>query len=69
MIVSEPSNPWVTGVEMLYSREFLERSARSSDAAAACICQWFHLYESTDEAVELVLETYATCSTTSRSGR
>jgi hypothetical protein len=24
VIVSEPSNPWVTGVEMLYSREFLE---------------------------------------------
>ena len=24
VIVSEPSNPWVTGVEMLFSREFLE---------------------------------------------
>src|SRR5690606_34905647 len=23
VIVSEPSNPWVTGVEMLFSREFL----------------------------------------------
>ncbi len=23
LIVSEPSNPWVTGIEMLYSREFL----------------------------------------------
>jgi spermidine synthase len=24
LIVSEPSNPWVTGIEMLFSREFLE---------------------------------------------
>jgi spermidine synthase len=24
IIVSEPSNPWVAGVEMLFSREFLE---------------------------------------------
>jgi hypothetical protein len=41
VIVSEPSNPWVAGVEMLYSRE------------------WFHLYETDDEIVELVLRTYA----------
>ena len=27
VIVSEPSNPWVTGVELLYSLEFLKAAA------------------------------------------
>jgi spermidine synthase len=58
VIVSEPSNPWVTGVEMLYSREFLE-AARSRLAPGGVYGQWFHLYESDTEVVELVLRTYA----------
>jgi predicted membrane-bound spermidine synthase len=58
VIVSEPSNPWVTGVEMLYSREFLE-AARSRLAPGGVYGQWFHLYESDVEIVELVLRTYA----------
>ena len=58
VIVSEPSNPWVTGVEMLYSREFLE-AARSRLAPGGVYGQWFHLYESDVEVVELVLRTYA----------
>jgi spermidine synthase len=58
VIVSEPSNPWVTGVEMLYSREFLE-AARSRLAPGGVYGQWFHLYETDAEVVELVLRTYA----------
>ena len=58
LIVSEPSNPWVTGVEMLYSREFLE-AARSHLAPGGVYAQWFHVYESDTEVVELVLRTYA----------
>jgi predicted membrane-bound spermidine synthase len=58
VIVSEPSNPWVAGVEMLYSREFLE-AARSRLAPGGVYGQWFHLYESDSEVVELVLRTYA----------
>jgi spermidine synthase len=58
VIVSEPSNPWVTGVEMLYSREFLE-AARSRLAPGGVYAQWFHLYESDVEVVSLVLRTYA----------
>jgi spermidine synthase len=59
LIVSEPSNPWVTGVEMLYSREFLE-AARAHLAPGGVYAQWFHLYESDVEVVELVLRTYTT---------
>jgi predicted membrane-bound spermidine synthase len=58
VIISEPSNPWVTGVEMLYSREFLE-AARSRLAPGGVFGQWFHAYEINAEVVELVLRTYA----------
>jgi hypothetical protein len=57
VIVSEPSNPWVTGVEMLYSREFLE-AARASLAPGGVYGQWFHIYETDIEVVKLVLRTY-----------
>jgi hypothetical protein len=43
---------------MLYSREFLE-AARSRLAPGGVYAQWFHLYETDDEIVELVLRTYA----------
>jgi spermidine synthase len=58
VIVSEPSNPWVTGVEMLYSREFLTQ-ARDRLTPRGVFCQWFHRYETNDQATELVLKTYA----------
>jgi SAM-dependent methyltransferase len=57
IIVSEPSNPWVTGVEMLYSREFLE-AARERLSPGGVFAQWFHLYEADLETVELVLRTF-----------
>jgi SAM-dependent methyltransferase len=58
LILSEPSNPWVTGVEMLYSVEFLD-AARRRLAPGGVYAQWFHLYELDVETVELVLRTYA----------
>jgi spermidine synthase/MFS family permease len=57
VIVSEPSNPWVTGVEMLYSLEFL-RAARSRLTPGGVYAQWFHTYETDAETMELVLRTY-----------
>jgi hypothetical protein len=58
VIVSEPSNPWVSGVEMLFSREFLE-TARDRLTPGGVYAQWYHRYESDDETVNLVLRTYA----------
>jgi len=58
VIASEPSNPWVTGVEMLYSREFLE-AARARLTPGGVYVQWFHVYDSDRETVELVMRTYA----------
>ena len=57
VIVSEPSNPWVAGVEMLFSREFL-LAAREKLSPSGVYAQWFHLYESDRRSVELVLRTY-----------
>jgi len=58
IVVSEPSNPWVTGVEMLYSREFLE-AARERLSPGGVYAQWFHLYETDRATLDLVLRTFA----------
>ncbi|MDH3211925.1 MAG: fused MFS/spermidine synthase [Myxococcales bacterium] len=58
VIASEPSNPWVMGVEMLYSREFLE-AARARLSPGGVYAQWFHQYETDTKSVEFVLRTYA----------
>jgi spermidine synthase len=58
VIVSEPSNPWVTGVEMLYSLEFLT-AARERLSPGGVFAQWLHQYESDREMLSLVLRTYA----------
>jgi spermidine synthase len=57
LILSEPSNPWVAGVEMVYTQEFLE-AARDRLAPGGIYAQWTHLYETDPKALELVLRTY-----------
>jgi hypothetical protein len=56
VIVSEPSNPWMAGVEMLYSAEFLA-AARDRLTPGGVYVQWYHQYETDRAAVELVLRT------------
>jgi spermidine synthase len=57
LIVSEPSNPWVTGIEMLYSQEFLE-AARDRLTPGGVHAQWFHSYETDSATLALLLRTY-----------
>ena len=57
VIASEPSNPWVMGVEMLFSEEFL-RAARDRLTPGGVFAQWFHLYEVDEATVAMVLRTY-----------
>jgi len=57
IITSEPSNPWVSGVEMLYSREFLE-AARNRLEPGGVYAQWFGTYETDEATTELILRTY-----------
>jgi spermidine synthase len=58
VIVSEPSHVWAAGVEMLFSREFLE-AARSKLSPGGVFCQFIHRYENDDDTVALVLRTFA----------
>ncbi|MBS1148531.1 MAG: spermine/spermidine synthase family protein [Myxococcaceae bacterium] len=56
LIVSVPSNPWVSGVSGLFSRDFFQ-VASAHLAPGGRIVQWFHTYESSDALVRLVLRT------------
>ncbi|MBX9635432.1 MAG: methyltransferase, partial [Magnetospirillum sp.] len=44
VITSEPSNPWVSGVAGLFSREFYATAKRHL-APGGLLVQWMHLYE------------------------
>jgi spermidine synthase len=54
VILSEPSNPWITGVANLFTREFYEL-VLARLAPRGVFGQWFHYYrlEPTDVKVEL----------------
>ncbi|HET6279211.1 MAG TPA: spermidine synthase, partial [Candidatus Polarisedimenticolia bacterium] len=54
IIVAEPSNPWVSGVSGLFTREFYSRVKRYL-APGAVLGQWLHTYELTDDLVLTVL--------------
>lgn len=57
VIVSEPSNPWMAGVAGVFSLEFYE-TCRASLRPGGLMVQWVHIYESNNEALEMVLATY-----------
>ncbi|MCB0404577.1 MAG: hypothetical protein KDD51_07300 [Bdellovibrionales bacterium] len=56
LIVSEPSNPWVAGVENLYTSEFY-RIAKKKMNPDGVFVQWIHTYSFTDSLLRLVLRT------------
>ncbi|MDX1393862.1 MAG: fused MFS/spermidine synthase [Gemmatimonadota bacterium] len=54
LILSEPSNPWVSGVASLFSIEFY-RQVRERLSHDGIFAQWIHLYEIDDRLVGSVL--------------
>ena len=50
VIISEPSNPWVSGVSGLFTTEFYGRVRRYL-ADGGVFSQWLHTYEITDDLV------------------
>jgi spermidine synthase len=56
IIVSEPSNPWVTGVDALYSVEFYELVRRHLNPGGVFV-QWIHIYDSSDAMLGMVANT------------
>lgn len=59
LIVSEPSNPWVTGIENLYSREFYQMAKNALNEEGNLV-QWIHTYSFNDELLQMVLRTMST---------
>jgi spermidine synthase len=58
VIASEPSNPWVGGVERLYSQEFYQ-IVRQKLAHRGVFAQWFHTYSISDKTLVMVLSTFS----------
>ena len=58
VIISEPSNPWVTGVANLFTREAFEL-AQSRLAPHGLLAQWFHIYNMQAEDLRSVFRTFS----------
>ena len=54
VIISEPSNPWVSGVAGLFSVEFY-RNTRRHLADGGLLFQWVHVYEMTPPLVATII--------------
>jgi spermidine synthase len=54
LILSEPSNPWVSGVSGLFTDEFYQR-VRTYLTPTGVLGQWLHLYEISDDLVLSVI--------------
>ena len=59
IIVSEPSNPWVSGVASLFSLEFYDLIARYLNDDGVLV-QWLQLYEFDDDLLASVINAIAT---------
>ena len=58
VIVSEPSNPWITGVSNLFTVDYW-RIARARLADDGVFCQWAQLYELSPRNVKILLRSFA----------
>jgi spermidine synthase len=54
LIISEPSNPWITGASNLFTREFFA-AARRSLRPGGQLLQWFQLYAMPGEGLRAIL--------------
>ncbi len=57
VIVSEPSNPWITGVSSLFTLEYWEL-VRSRLAPGGVVCQWVQLYGMGPDELRGLLRTF-----------
>ncbi len=58
VILSEPSNPWLTGVANLFTRDFYQ-AALQRLAPDGVFCQWFHYYNLSWRDVLIEMRTFA----------
>ncbi len=57
LIVSEPSNPWIAGVNNLFTVDFYRR-VRARLEPDGVFCQWLQLYELSPETFATLLRSY-----------
>ncbi|MBI4169823.1 MAG: fused MFS/spermidine synthase [Acidobacteria bacterium] len=57
VIVSEPSNPWMSGPAKLFTREFF-RLGRERLAAGGVFVQWLQLYGMTGDSLKTLVRTF-----------
>lgn len=57
VIISEPSNPWMTGASSLFTREFFEL-ARERLRPGGIFGQWVHLYSLTPGMLRTIFSTF-----------
>lgn len=56
VVVSEPSNPWISGIGNLFSQEYFQDIAGHLGEGGVLV-QWVHLYELNDELLSIILNT------------
>jgi Flp pilus assembly protein TadD len=57
VVISEPSNPWMTGVAALFTEDFF-RAVRSRLEAGGVFCQWAHTYDISDADLRSIVATF-----------
>lgn len=57
VIISEPSNPWITGVSSLFTLEYWQ-TARGRLSEGGVFCQWVQLYGLGPDAFRALVRTY-----------
>jgi spermidine synthase len=57
VIVSEPSNPWISGVANLFTLEYFKRGAERLNEDGL-FCQWLQIYEMSPEDVRTLIATF-----------
>jgi spermidine synthase len=59
VIISEPSNPWITGVSNLFTVDYWNL-ARARLADDGVFCQWAQLYEMSSKNIKTILRSFST---------
>ena len=58
VIISEPSNPWMSGVAALFTREFF-LAAENRLSPGGIFCQWTHTYNMSTDDLRSIVATFA----------
>lgn len=58
VIISEPSNPWMTGIGSLFSKEFFNECIRHLNESGLMV-QWVQTYEMDDETFKIIVRTFS----------